>query len=792
MKTLDRKLFRELRHSRGLLLAITSIITIGVMMFVYMRATYRNLKTAQANYYAEGRMADFWIDVKKAPLTELEQLKNLDGVTQLRPRIQFFATVDIPDVAEPLNGLVLSLPDRRKPIINDLLLAAGGYFTDRRMNEVIVNDTFARKRGIRPGQRIHLLLNNRRQELYVVGTAMSCEHVYLLAPGAFVPDPMRFGVFYLKRSYAEEIFDFDGAANQIVGRLSSQARERTASFLDRAERMLEPYGVLSKLPLEDQASNRFLSDEIRGLGVFATFMPIIFLAVAALVLNVLIARLIEQQRTVIGTLKAIGYSDLAIFCHYLKFGLAVGLLGGMVGCVGGYFMAHWITETYTQYFEFPDLTNRFYPGLYLTGIIISLLFAVAGSLHGAHSAVRLKPAEAMRAKPPESGGSVWLEKIHWFWQRLSFSWRSVLRLVIRHRLRTGVGMFAAAMGSGLLVCGFILAEAMVFLVEHQYEEILRSDIDLVLDGERSQAALDQARRLPGVDIAEPLLSVSGTFTSGPYEHKAAILGLQPKAQLTVPRDAAGQPIAVPQVGLIISRKLAEMLHVTVGDHLTFRPSKGLRRQHPLPVVRISDDYLGLSVYTNINYLSRLIGETKAVNAVQLKTNPAPRVKTSLYRELKQLPAVQAVNERGNVIRNLEENYIEIQNIFITVLTLFAGVIFFGSILTASMIGLAERRREVATFQVLGYTGWKIGGLFLRESLLVNLLGTIAGLPLGLGLAHLIEFYYDTELFRFPVVTTPWVWINTMLLSLLFALFAHGFVQRAVHRLDWVDALNVKE
>ncbi|MEE3219242.1 MAG: ABC transporter permease, partial [Planctomycetota bacterium] len=105
MKTLDRKLVRELRRSRGLLLAITSIITIGVMMFVYMRATYRNLKTAQANYYAEGRMADFWIDVKKAPLTELEQLKKLDGVTQLRPRIQFFATVDIPDVTEPLNGL---------------------------------------------------------------------------------------------------------------------------------------------------------------------------------------------------------------------------------------------------------------------------------------------------------------------------------------------------------------------------------------------------------------------------------------------------------------------------------------------------------------------------------------------------------------------------------------------------------------------------------------------------------------------------------------------------------------
>jgi putative ABC transport system permease protein len=789
---LDRKLIRELRRSRGLLLAITSIITVGVMMFVYMRATYRNLKTAQSNYYTEGRMADFWIDIKKAPLAEIERLNDLDGVTGLRSRIHFFATVDIPEVAEPLNGLVLSLPDHRKPVINDVRLVGGSYFTERRANEVIVNDTFARKRGIRPGQWIHLLLNNRRQELYVVGTAMSCEHVYLLAPGAFVPDPMRFGVFYLKRSYAEEVFDFDGAANQVVGRLASDVRERPDALLDRAERMLEPYGVLSKFSREDQPSNRFLSDEIRGLGVFATFMPVIFLAVAALVLNVLIARLIEQQRTVIGTLKAIGYSDMAVFGHYLKFGLAVGLLGGVVGCIGGYFMASWITEIYTQYFEFPDLRNRFYPGLYLTGIGISLLFAVAGSLHGARSAVRLKPAEAMRAKPPESGGSVWLERIRWFWKRLSFSWRMVLRLVIRHRLRTAVGMFAAAMGTGLLVCGFILAEAIVFLVDHQYEEILRSDIDLVFEDELSEQALAEARRLPGVDTAEPMLSVAGTFTSGPHEHKGAILGLMPTAQLTVPRDSTGRRIAVPDVGLIISRKLAEILQITVGDQLTFRPSKGLRRHHQIPIMRITDDYLGLSVYANIDYLSRLVGESRIVNAVQLKTNPAPAVKAALYRELKQLPAVQAVNERGNVIYNLEKNYIEIQNIFIVVLTLFAGVIFFGSILTASMIGLAERRREVATFQVLGYTEWQIGGLFLRESLLVNSLGTIAGLPLGLGLAHLIAFYYNTELFRFPVATTPWVWINTMLLSLLFALLAHAFVQRAVHRVDWVDALNVKE
>ncbi|NIL97204.1 MAG: FtsX-like permease family protein [Planctomycetales bacterium] len=792
MRSLDRKLLRELRRSPGLLLAIASIITIGVMMFVYMRSTFYNLNTAKSHYYAQGRMADFWIDVKKAPLTELNALADLQGVVEIRSRIQFFATVDLPQVAKPLNGLVLSLPDRRRSLINDIHLVRGSYFTDRRDNEVIVNDAFARRRGIQPGDWIHLILNNRRQELFVAGTAISCEFVYSLAPGAFVPDPEHFGVFYLKRRYAEEVFDFDGAANQVVGRLAPPLRDRPAEFFRRAEQVLHPFGVISKIGRRDQASHRFLSDEIRGLGVFAAYMPAIFLAVAALVLNVLISRLTEQQRTVIGTLKAIGYSNRAIFFHYLKFGMAVGLLGGLAGVIAGYFMARWVTDLYTHYFEFPELTNRFQPLVYLLAMSISLLFALAGSIFGARKAVRLQPAEAMRPKPPQAGHAVWLERVPFLWEPLSFSWRMVVRLIIRHRLRTSVGMFAAAMGAGLLTCGFMLSAAMVFLVDFQYSQIIRSDFDLSLAEEKNEAALDEALRLPGVDYAEPVLYVAGTFRHGPYQRKGAVTAIRQAARLTVPHDKQRQAIQVPDVGFVMSRKLAEILHVNVGDIITFQPTRGLQRPRQVPVARIAEGYLGMSVYAEMAFVSRLIDEELAINSLQLKTNPAPLAKAALYRELKHLPTLQAVNERADVIRNLDINYIEVQNIFIGLLTLFAGVIFFGSILTASIIGLAERQREVATLQVLGHTPWQIGGLFLRESGLVNLTGAIIGLPLGYLLTQLLAWYYDTELFRFPVIWSNEIVAKTLLLAMSFTLLAHLVVQRNVHRTNWVEALNVKE
>ena len=164
----------------------------------------------------------------------------------------------------------------------------------------------------------------------------------------------------------------------------------------------------------------------------------------------------------------------------------------------------------------------------------------------------------------------------------------------------------------------------------------------------------------------------------------------------------------------------------------------------------------------------------------------------MYRDLKKLPAVQAVNERAEVIDNLMNTVVNTQRIFIGLLVVFAGVIFFSSLLTASLIGLEERRREVATLRVLGYTDYQVGGLFLRESLFITSLGTLLGLPLGYLLGYILSIVYDTEMFRFPLVAPPVVWIASVTMAAIFALTAHLFVQRNVSRMDWLEASKTQE
>lgn len=792
MSVLHRKLGRELRASGLLLLAVVSIIAVGVACFVSMGAAYYNLNEAKRSYYRQCRMADFWMDLKKVPLTELDGLARLPGIAAIRPRIQFYATVDLENRTKPLNGLVLSLPDRREPVINDVVIRRGGYFSDRRRNEVIVSDAFAAHHHLAPGQWIHLVLNNRRQELFIVGTAISSEFVYLMPPGGLAPDRENYGVFYLKNSYAEEVFDFDGAANQVVGRLAPEVRDDPRELFRRAEDLLAPYGVFLTTALADQASNNFLTQEIAGLRVFAVFMPAIFLAVAALVLNVLLGRLAEQQRTVMGTLKALGYSDRRVFWHFLELALAVGATGAVLGCGLGHWIGGWMTATYRAFYELPDLTNRLYWGVMLSAGAISIGCAVLGSLRGSRAVLRLQPAEAMRPKPPKRGGAVFLERVGWFWRRLSSDWRLVLRGVIRNRVRTLAGAFAAAMGSALLVSGFMMVDASQYMLDFQFKWIIKSDVDLALKDEQNDDALFEAARLPGVDRAEPTLNVACTFSHGPYRKKGAVTGIAPGATLTVPREVDARPIPIPPVGVVMTRKMAELLHVRPGDSVLVEPVKGLREPRRVCVRHVADSFMGLSVYADVGYLSRLIGEEYAVNGIQLATDRDPARLDALYRELKAMPALEAVSDRRAMVESLEKIFLEQMGIFTGALVVFAGVVFFGSILNASLINLAERQGEVATLRVLGYGPWRVGSLLLRESMIVTLVGTVLGMPIGYGLSVLSSWAYDTELFRFPVVSTPGTWIWTVALAVLFGLSAHLFVQRAIHRMNWLEALQAKE
>jgi putative ABC transport system permease protein len=398
----------------------------------------------------------------------------------------------------------------------------------------------------------------------------------------------------------------------------------------------------------------------------------------------------------------------------------------------------------------------------------------------------------MRPRAPGQGGAIFLERAAWLWRRLDTGWRMVLRNLARNRVRTAVNVVAGAFGAALLVFGLLIHGSWDTLLDFQFHQVLRSDVDLTFKEEQGRAALDEARRLPGVARAEPVLAVACTLQNGTHERRGGITGLAPGARLTMPRQRDGRAVPVPPAGLLLSRMLADLLHVAPGERLTVRPVRGDRSPREVPVVAVFDSYLGLDAYADITYLSRLVHEEYALNGVQLQVDLRGSGLAALNRELKRLPALEAVNARADVINNLTNILIKGNRVGTGLYIIFAAVIIFGSTLNTALISLAERRTEVGTLLTLGYSPWAVGSVFLREGLLVNLAGSLLGLPLGYVLFRALLVFYSTELVRLPAHCPPGVLAWTVALCLLFGLVAYGVVQRSILTMDWLERVRLSE
>ena len=225
-----------------------------------------------------------------------------------------------------------------------------------------------------------------------------------------IPDQGGYVVLYVKEQFAEEATNLEDAANQIVGLLTPEFRDQPNIVLEQLERLLEPFGEATSTPLKNHESHMQLTSDLQGLRTVNLIVPSVFLAVAALILDVLMVRVAQQQRTTVGMLKATGYSNTALFLHFVKYGVVVGATGGLFGAVFGYWLSGYMLSLFRQFYEFSRIINRPYPTIVLGCVLLGTGIAVVGTFRGVQRVIQLRPADAMRPRPPEVGRRIVLER----------------------------------------------------------------------------------------------------------------------------------------------------------------------------------------------------------------------------------------------------------------------------------------------------------------------------------------------------------------------------------------------
>ncbi len=778
---LARRLVRELNQQRGRVVAIAAVIAIGTMLAVGLRGAHHDLKSARDHFYVAQRMADVWIRLKRAPRRQAlasarRYLRSAQG------RIVEEARLVPPNGQDTtVSVLVVSLPAPRRPLVNDIYLTAGRYFQGGLREEAIVGRAFAREHGIQPGDRLRLIVGGRIVSVRVVGIALSPEFVYLLAPGSIVPDPARYGVVFLPEAFMERATGLRGAITELVGRLKGRTLAERVASLRALERKLDPYGVLSVWHRTQQPSHRYLSDEIRGLGVFGVVFPALFLIAAVLVLHVILWRQVDQERPVLGVLKSLGYPDSHVAAYYAGHALVVVLLGALVGLLGGIALHHGMMRVYREFFELPHLRASWQPVEYGLAFGVALLTAASAASRAVWLAWRLPPAAAMRPSPESASRQVRPLPRNW-----PMGVRVVVSYLLRRPLRSAAGVLAVALAGSMLTVGLLSYDSTLAVLDYQYRRAERHDWSVWLRDYRShEAEHEVARETQGV-ISESMAVIPVTVRRGPHQKDSQILLLPRHPRLFVPWPGIHDTVTLPGRGVALSRRLAMALGVRAGDWIAVQVKVGQRRRVRLRVVRLVDDYLGVSLYAAREMAPRLLGHVSPVNRVLLRHARQPG------QRLAEHPSVATVRNR-RVERDLLWKLVtELTLTYVALLIGFAAALLFSSLFNVLAVSLIERRRDYATLMALGFRPGEIVRMLAGELSVLVGFGLVFTFPLGIGLTAMLIRLYNTDYFRMPLVVRLSAVVTVALTAAVCGTAVWAIVARQVVRANWLDWLRTRE
>ncbi len=783
---LNRKLFRDLWHMRGQAVAIALVIASGVATLLLALGASGSLEETRRAYYERYRFADIFSTAKRAPNYLKDEIALIPGVADVQTRAASSVLLDIEGMPEPATGRLISLPETGLPALNRLHLRQGRLPEPLATREVTISDSFAKAHGFRPGDRLSAIINGRKRELIIVGVALSPEYIYTLGPGDLVPDDRRTGVLWMRYQAAAGALDMAGAFNDVGVKLMSGAN--ADAVMERLDRILAPHGGQDSYTRDDQLSHAFVDAELQQLGSMAMIIPPIFLAVSAFLLNMTLARLISLEREQIGLLKAMGYSSREVGFYYIKFVSLITLMGLAIGFVAGTWLGHGMTQLYTDFFDFPFLVFVSPAKIYVLAAAVSFGAALLGTMQAVRNVVRLPPAVAMQPPPPTRYAKTWISRSG-LTRHVRQSTLMIGRHIIRFPVRSLLTTIGIAASVALLIVSFFSMDSIDYVIDVTYAQSNRQDVSLNFNDIKSARARYDIANLPGVMRAETYRTVPVTLRSGVKEKRVGLTGLRPDTRLTRLLDPEFRPMNMPDVGIVLSEMLADILRVQRGELVRVAFKTGRRREVMLPVTGISQAYLGLGAHMELALLNRLMGDGQAITGAHLKVDDTAL--PDLYSAVKETPAVASIALLNKSRQSFRDTLAENINIMTTMFISLAAIIAFGVVYNSVRIQLSERGRELASLRILGFTEWEVMLILFGEIIVLLIVAIPLGWIAGYVLAGLVTQGMQTELYRVPLIVDRDTYAKAAVVAIASTLASAVIMRWRIARLDLIAVLKTR-
>ena len=785
---LFKKAYRAMWRYKKSYLACIFLIMIGTMMLTAMNTAVGGLANAMASFHQDYRLADVQAQVGAIPISSVERFRNIPGVLDVSHRtvIEARAEVEGSDAVIILR-MMSFVPDNstEDATINDFHVMG---LRPSAQNDIALSYMFMNAHGLEIGDSITLFVQGRAFNYEITGSFLSPEHIYVARGGGdMLPDNIGFGLAYVTEEGMTNLTGHVGIANEVLFLLEDgYLFEDVQSALQDA---LRPYGLITLLERSDLLSYLFLEMQIEGMRSAATSMPFVFVAMAVVVLYLMLKRIIEQERTQIGTLKAFGYSNRDLLLHYMAYGGITGFIGGLLGFTYGMGMAGFYLDMFIEFYTMPELGHQPVNPLYFVASMgLSLSGGLLGSYMGATKALKLTPSEAMRPESPKPIKYDLVGKVKVLKYILTSRGQMALRGIFRNPVRSGFIAVGVTFSFALLSVFGDMEGMIDTLLYSQFQDVRLYNVRITLDQPIPyNQAVESAFGVPHITQAEGLWELPVMMANRHLREGTMITGVPAQGELFRVFDSAHRVAHLPPTdGLIITNGLADQLQARAGD-IVYITTLLSDYDIPVPVTRVIEQNVGSGAFMELSALSDMVGHPMVASAIIFNTDNLPFV-TDYFKESR---IVTTLDTKDSTL----QQYIDMMAPFTAiyfVMYLMGVAVAFAIIYNTATISLSERRREFATLRVLGLTVDEVCEVMRFEYWLLAFIGILIGIPMASGLMTALNGMLDTSMMSMPSVLSTRAYVMAVIGCVAAVAISNYSAKRKIAKFDMVEVLKERE
>lgn len=588
---------------------------------------------------------------------------------------------------------------------------------------------------------------------------------------------------------------------------NEEKAEALQKIKDAENEISETDKLIQKIPdkwfvynREDNPGYAGYGDDAKRIGAVAKVFPLFFFLVAALVCLTTMTRMVEEERGEIGTLKALGYSTITISSKYLVYALISSLFGSLLGLsIGFRLFPTAIMNAYGIMYSIPERLTPYHINYALISTILAVITTVSATLFATLQELRATPAVLIQPRAPKPGKRIFMERISFLWNRLTFLHKVTARNIFRYKRRFFMTVIGISGCTALLLTGFGLKDSINDILDIQFDEIFIYDGQIMMNAEKESYEKDADKILKENEYIESYLQVfseSGKAVS-------AKSGREYEVNLYIPENTdllenfinlhdrkSKDKIELTNNGAVITEKLSNLLNVGVGDTIQYKDTNNIA--YDINIAGIAENYITHYIFITPEYFRNIAAKNPEFNSAVFNITKSVQVdEDTLVEELMSEDVVLGVALTSSIADKVKDT-MESLDFVVMILIMSAGVLAFVVLYNLTNINITERVREIATIKVLGFRDREVSAYVYRENIVLTIIGTLLGLILGFWLHRYVIQTMEIDSMMFGQYAHLKSYLLSIILTLVFSVFVNFFVHYKLKSVNMVEALKSVE